>query len=406
MVIISAVPSHVSPDRVVDFNLFDDPRYAQAGGLHAGLFKLAEDHGRGMRWTPHNGGHWYINDHELIFQAARDTELFSSRRMTLPPLPEHLEPRLIPLTLDPPEHGSYRLPLMRAFSPGMVAALEPHIRALAIKLIEAVRPQGACDFIPAIAEPLPVMIFMRLMGMDISRLTEFRRWALGMVSSEDAARADAFVNVGLMMAELIEARRTRPGEDLISRLMEHQIDGRDFTTAELVDFCLLLFIAGLDTVANSLVFGMRHLASDPALQQRLRADPSRIPEAAEELLRCYGVVTVMRIVTRDARFGGVELKAGDRVMLMLAAGNLDPKVFPDPTTFDLDRENKTHIGFNAGPHRCVGSHLARLELRIFYEEWFRRMPTVSIAPAWRPATRAGLTLALTSLPIIWRASDA
>ncbi|RYD95278.1 MAG: cytochrome P450 [Sphingomonadales bacterium] len=187
----------------------------------------------------------------------------------------------------------------------------------------------------------------------------------------------------------------------MSRLMEHQIDGRDFTIEELVDYGLLLFIAGLDTVANSLVFGMRHLAGDPALQQRLRADPSRIPDAVEELLRRYGVVTVMRLVTRDADFGGVRLKGGDRVMLMLAAANLDPNSFPDPASFDLDRENKVHVTFNAGPHRCVGSHLARLELRVFYEEWFRRMPDVRLDPDGRPAFRAGLTLALDRLPLLW-----
>ena len=110
------------------------------------------------------------------------------------------------------------------------------------------------------------------------------------------------------------------------------------------------------------------------LQDRLRADPTLIGEAVEEFLRKFGIANVVRIVTRAAEFGGVQLKAGERVLLMLAAGNYDPKIFPNPAEFDLDRDNKTHISFNTGPHRCVGSHLARVELKLFYEEWFKRMP--------------------------------
>jgi cytochrome P450 len=396
-------PAHVDPDRVVDFDLFDDRRYAEAGGLHAGIYRLAEERDRGIYWTPRNGGHWFLTDHELIFAAARDPELFSNAHMTLPPMPLELEPRLIPLTLDPPAHSTYRLPLMRAFSPAMVAALEPGIRAHAIHLIEAIAGDGHCDFVRAIAEPLPVIIFMRLMGMDPARLPECRGWALDMTSSDDDRRADSFVNVGRMMRELILARQAEPKDDLIGRLVASEIDGQPLAIDELVDYCLLLFIAGLDTVANSLTFGMDHLARHPALQARLRAEPERIPEAVEELLRRYGVVVVMRFITRDAIFGGVEIRAGERVMLLLPAGNLDPAVFAEPERFDLDRDANPHLGFNSGPHRCVGSHLARLELRLFYEEWFRRMPEVRRDPAVPVTTRGGLTLALNALPILWDA---
>jgi cytochrome P450 len=394
-------PDHVPAERVVDFNLFDDRRYAEAGGLHAGILRLAGERERGIYWTPRNAGHWFLTDHELIFTAARDPELFSNARMTLPPMPIELEPRLIPLTLDPPAHSLYRLPLMRAFSPAMVAALEPAIRAHAIQLIEAIAADGQCDFVRAISEPLPVIIFMRLMGMDPARLAECRRWALDMTSSDDNRRAASFVKVGAMMRELILARQAEPRDDLISRLVASEVNGRPIVMDELIDYCLLLFIAGLDTVANSLTFGMHHLARDPALQARLRAEPERIPDAVEEFLRRYGVVVVMRFVTRDASFGGVDIKAGERVMLLLPAGNLDPAVFADPERVDIDREGNPHLGFNSGPHRCVGSHLARLELRLFYEEWFRRMPEVGIDPAIPITTRGGLTLALNALPLRW-----
>ena len=402
---LALAPAHVAPARVVDFDLFDDRRYAAAGGLHAGIFRLAEERERGIYWTPRNGGHWFLTDHELIFTAARDPVLFSNAHMTLPPMPIELEPRLIPLTLDPPAHSSYRLPLMRAFSPGMVAALEPAIRAHAIQLIAAIANDGRCDFVRAISEPLPVIIFMRLMGMDPDRLGECRGWAMDMISNDDQRRADSFVNVGGMMRELILARQAEPRDDLISRLVASEVDGRLLTMDELIDYCLLLFIAGLDTVANSLSFGMDHLARDPALQERLRAEPERIADAVEEMLRRYGVVVVMRFITRDAIFGGVAIKAGERVMLLLPAGNLDGQVFADPTRFDIARDANPHLSFNSGPHRCVGSHLARLELRIFYEEWFRRMPAVRPDPAKSPTARAGLTLGLDSLPILWDAAS-
>lgn len=394
------IPAHVDPAHVVDFDMFHDHRFNEPGGPHAALARLADEAGRGVLWTPHNGGHWLINDHELLFEAVRNPGLFSSTAMTIPPMPAELEPKLIPLFTDPPEHGPYRVPLMRAFAPGRILAMEASIRAFAAELIEAVADKERFDFFDAIAEPMPVVIFMKLMGMPLDRLHEFRGWMVDMVSDSDEARAGAHRNVHAMMKPLIEARQIERGDDLISWLLDSDIDGRPISYDETQAYCLLLFAAGLDTVANSLGFGMNHLASDLALQERLRAEPEMIPEAVEEFLRMFAVATVARTVTRDAEFGGVRLRQGERVMLMIPAANFDPKVFPDAERFDLDRENKAHISFNSGPHRCVGSHLARLELRLFYEEWFKRMPNVRLDPD-RPAEyRMGPTLAVHKLPLV------
>ena len=147
--------------------------------------------------------------------------------------------------------------------------------------------------------------------------------------------------------------------------------------------------AGLDTVVNAMGFGMQHVARHPDLQDRLRAEPKLIPDAVEELLRRYSVSSVARRVTRDADFHGAPLKAGEYVALPLPLGNLDPKAFPDPDRFDLERENKVHMTFNSGPHRCVGSHLARLELNVLYDEWLKRMPNVRPDPDKSPRYRAG-----------------
>ncbi len=399
-----SVPDHVRPESVVDFDLYRDHRFEEEDGLHEGLWRLIQETGQGIFWTPHNGGHWFITDHELLFQAAKQPELFSSTAMTLPPMPADQEPRLIPLGLDPPVHGAYRLPLMRAFSPDIIKAMEKDIRAFAAELIEGIRPNGRAEFVEAIAEPMPIMIFMKLMGMPLDRLREFREWVYDMLSPDNDRRASSYVHVHAMMEPLIREREKEPRDDLISRLVHSEIDGRPVTYDEVQAYCLLLFAAGLDTVANSLSFGVCLLSRDQELQARLRANPELIPEAVEEFLRRYGIVFTPRTAAKDMHFGGVDICKGERVLLMLPAGNLDPTAFPDPARFDLDREDKAHMTFNSGPHRCIGSHLARLELRVFYEEWLKRMPRVQIDPDRRVTYRTGLTLALDKVPIVWDAA--
>jgi cytochrome P450 len=399
----TSVPPHIRPEKVVDYDLYNDDRHQ--GDIHLALHEMAEQEAHGICWTPHNGGHWIITGYDLLFDAARDPGLFSSGANTLPPMPPGQEPRVIPVGLDPPEHGPYRMPLMKGFAPDRIRALEGDIRAFAAELIDRVAQRGECDFVDAIAEPMPVIIFMKMMGMDTSRLREFRGWVYDMLSNDNERRARSHQNIAGMMAELIAARQAQPENDLITELVYSEIGGHRLTTDEVQAYCLLLFGAGLDTVANSLSFSMNYLTGDQALQDRLRADPSLIGEAVEEFLRKFGIANVVRIVTRDAQFGGVQLKRGERVLLMLSAGNYDRKVFSDPERFDLDRDNKTHISFNTGPHRCVGSHLARIEMKVFYEEWFKRMPAVRRDPDKRVVVRGGQTFALENLPLLWDAGQ-
>ena len=395
-------PVHIPPERVIDYDVYRGAFPGEEADLHHGLYRLGEEHGRGIFWTPHNGGHWFINDFELLFEAARQPELFSSTEMTIPPVP--VEPRLIPLFLDPPEHGLFRAPLMRQFTPGRIAAMEAGIRSFTNELIDAIEAEGRCEFVEAMAEPLPIKIFMRIMGMPLDRLREFRDWILDMLSSDDDRRANSYAQIAALMDGLIRERQTEPKDDLISHLLTLEIGDRPITYDEVQAYCLLLFAAGLDTVANALAFGMHFMATRPDLQARLSADPRLIPEAVEELLRKFGVPMPARTAASDFEFGGTQIRKGERVMLMLPACNLDPKTFPDPWSFDLERKNKAHIAFNVGPHRCIGSHLARLELRVFWEEWLRRIPSFHLDPQ-RPAVyRAGLTLAVQELGIVWSPS--
>ena len=404
----------IDPARIVDYDVFGDSRFKEEGDLHLGLHKLGEDVGRGIFWTPRNGGHWFINGHELLFDAVRDPDLFSSNNqesgdgamVMIPPMEDRNEPRFAPQSLDPPEHGVLRLPLIKAFAPARIMQMETGIRELAARLIADLEHRGRGEFLGSVAEPLPVTVFMKMMGMPLDRLPEFRSWMHDIASDENDKRTAAFANIDKAMNELIVARQAEPRDDLISRLLDSDLDGRAPSMVDMQSYCLLLFTAGLDTLVNTFTFGMYHLARHPELQERIRADRSLIPPLIEEILRRYAVAMPPRIVTRDAEFGGVKLSKGELVMLMLPAANLDDSAFPDPLNFDIDREIKPHLTFNAGPHRCVGSHLARLELRVFFEEWFARMPNVRPDPEDPPTYRAGLNLTICKLPLIWDSAAA
>jgi cytochrome P450 len=402
-VLAPAIPGHVDPALVADFDFFADHRFREAGRPHDGLLQLDEDIGRGIFWTPRNGGHWFINDYELLFEAARMPELLGSAGASFPAVPPDEEPFYPPFNVDPPAHAKYRLPLMRAFAPDRIRALEQSIRPFAIELIDAVASNGDCDVLDMIAEPLPIFIFMKLMGFDLARYREFRGWAQAMSHNDLDKRTRAYANTIAMVGPLFEERRIARKDDLLSDLLDAEIDGRPFNQAELDGISIQLLGAGLDTVVNLIGFTIDHFARHPELQDRLRAEPALIPEAIEEMLRRYSVALPIRVVRRDATFHGAALKAGERVALLLPAGNLDPDAFADPGRFDLDRENKTHIAFNTGPHRCVGSHLARLEMVILLEEWLRRLPNIRLDPARPPTYRTGLVYAVTSLHILWDA---
>jgi len=201
--------------------------------------------------------------------------------------------------------------------------------------------------------------------------------------------------------ELVRARMAKREDDLVSRLLDTQIDGRPATMEEVMSYCLLLFTAGLDTVMNGMCYGIRHMAEHPELQAELRAHPERITDAMEEALRRYTFTQPGRIVARDAEALGVTFRQGDMILLALAGSGLDEREFQDALAFDLAREHKAHIAFNSGPHRCVGSHLARIELRICYEEMLKRLPEFRLDPAKPPVMHGGQVIGYDSLPLLW-----
>jgi cytochrome P450 len=297
--------------------------------------------------------------------------------------------------------------LQAVFSPRAALARETEIRNLANQLIDQVIDSGRCEFMSAIAEPLPVQVFLKMMGLPLDRQAEYRaavREQLENITPDPVKNTLMLLKVAKLMRETILDRREDPKDDIISLLWRTEIDGKPVTYEDMENYALLLFVAGLDTVVNGMGFGIRHMAQDLELQNRLRNDPKQIGTAVEELMRRYSIVAVIRKIARNANFQGVDVKQGERALLFLPAADLDPQAFSNPGRVDLAREDDVHIAFNAGPHRCLGSHLARVELRILYEQMLSRLPEFRLDPD-RPATfHCGHVIGVDSLHLTWGSS--
>ena len=403
-------PAHVPDSLVYDFDMFHDP--ALLVDPHKRILDMIKS-APPIFWTPRNGGQWILQGHAANFDAARDTESFSSEIMPheqveailaqLPPDMPHI-PRAYPINLDPPLHAQYRMPLQRVFSPKTINALSGSIRTLAGELIDKVVGQGRCEFMADVAEPLPVQVFLKMLGLPLERLPEYRALVKEHLSETDPNPATSIARlqqVAAAMRDTVLERREHPRDDIISMLWQVEIDGRPTTLEDLENYGVLLFIAGLDTVMQGMGHGARHLALDPALQDELRKDPTLVAQATEEMLRRYTFTVPPRRVNRDLVFQGVEMKRNERAILFLPGADLDPKEFPQPEKFDLRRDGKPHIAFNAGPHRCLGSHLARVELNIVYEEMVKRLPPFRIDPERPPKFKGGHVVGVEELHLVW-----
>lgn len=384
-------PRHVDPRLVVDFDYLNPPGFEPHGDIHAAWRTLHE--GPDIVWTPRHGGHWILTRAEDIAWAQETYQLFSHREFTVPRDPSLSLP---PITLDPPENLPYRAVLTPSFTRKQVQEVyAPKIRALTVELIEQLQPAGACEFVTQFALVMPVSIFLGIADLPLDRREEFLAWGRGMSRREPGASQQ----VHAYLAEVLGRRA--PGDDLLGRIAAACADPRFETTAEVVNMAMLVFAGGLDTVAAELSFAMRYLARHPELQQRLREDPDVIPTAVEEFLRRHGVSATSRLITTAFERKGARFEPGDMAMVPSILAGLDERRYPDPMTVDLDRPTAPHATFGNGPHKCLGQYLARAELQIFFEEWFRRMPPVRLDPDLPPITEAGPVSKITRLDLVW-----
>jgi cytochrome P450 len=329
---------------------------------------------------------------ELSEHVLRHHELFSSvGGLDL----GNIRP-LIPLNVDPPEHSKYRKILDPIFAPKQMAAQEDDITARVNHFVDAFADRGECNFTEEFAELLPSSVFLGLMGLPWDELATFLHLRDGILRPDKLdgdARYDGEKRLAVQRATgreiyayfdaVCDERQRHPAADILSHLVTVEIDGERLTREEILDICFLFLIAGLDTVSDSLTCFYAFLANNPDHRRQLVENPALIPNAVEELLRWESPVPsgVPRIATRDTELpNGLRVPAGAAVMVNYGAANIDPSEFPDGFDVRFDREVNRHIAFGAGVHRCLGSHLARRELRIALREWHRRIPEYSIKP--------------------------
>jgi cytochrome P450 len=349
------------------------------------------------RW----GGFWVASRYEDVYEVGRDTERFVSAPGVLIPPIGHGRP-LPPMEADAPEHMAFRELLLPRFAPAAVARLEDDVRALAAGLLDDVVADGRADLYELLAKPLPMLVITRLLGIERDEL--FWEWVdtlmYGRVqdTSPDLIRETAASLYAYLGARLDE-RRAERRDDLLSLLLDGSVDGRPFAADEILDLAFFLVIAGLENTAFGIRATLRHLAVEPEHRAAVLAEPSLVGNLVEQSLRLYPPVTALcRTATRDTTVAGAEIAAGERVLLLFGSANRDAAVFEDADGFHLDRRDGRHLAFGIGPHRCAGSHLARLEMRVAVEEVLRRIPDFRLAPGPDPGWyRAG------PLEVVWDA---
>jgi cytochrome P450 len=356
-----------------------------------------------------------IARYEDVVWALRHPEIFSSEmdlQMAL-----GTERPMIPQQIDPPAQTRYRKILDPRFSRRRMAEIEPDVRASANRLIDRFVDAGECEFDRDFAVPLPCQAFLSLMGLPQEELGLFlelkdliirpqERRQIQSLEDARAIRADAGRRIYAYFEELIDARRSRSGDDLMGYLVTAEIDGEKLSRNEILDICFLLILAGLDTVTATLGCNVAYLAANPEQRRKLVRRPELIPAAVEELLRWETpVMAVPRLARRDVELHGFQIREGELVTLLLGSADTDDAEFADAQLVDFERARNRHVAFGAGPHRCLGSHLARMELEVALEEWHRRVPDYAIRQGEQPIYSPGIR-EVRYLPLVWGPSGA
>jgi cytochrome P450 len=327
------------------------------------------------RW----GGFWTVFRHEDICRVARDPETFiSSPTQVVPPISSPERPWL-PLQSDPPMHRKYRAPLIPFFRGDRIWSFEPRMTEMANELIDGFIGQGEADFAQQLGIPLPAMGMCLLLGLPEAEWRYFHDWTDRLIKSAFAGDMDG-VNATLddvaAFAEgwIAERRKTRK-EDVIDAMLHTEIDGRPMTETEIIGTFTLLFSAGHQTTADGITSSLKYLGKHPEIRAQLVADPSLLPAASVELIRLAAPIRALaRTASKPVEIRGRGIGAGERVVLIFGAGSRDESVFDKPDEFDVHRDNRKHLAFGNGVHRCIGEELAKLEVRICLQEVLRRIP--------------------------------
>ncbi len=384
-----------------DYDLFDpayvaDP-YPIWDGLRDGCPVAHTD-----RW----GGSWLPTRYEDVVAVAHDVEHFSSDDVGVAPRAEDdddmLPAGLPPISADPPEHTWSRRLLLPWFSHRRVAGYEASTRDICRSLVDGLVGSGRADAAADYAQQIPVRVIAQVLGVPNEMSDTFTGWVRDVleyanVPERRKAGRDAML---AYFIEQMEQRRDRPGDDLISVLLHSEVDGEPVPDSYVLGIVALTLIAGVDTTWSGIGASLWHLATHAEDRQRLVDEPELLPTAIEELLRAYSPVTMARVATEDVEVDGCPIKAGDKVLLSFPAANRDPDAFPDADKVVIDRLKNRHVAFGVGIHRCAGSNLARMELRVALEEWLARIPEFHLVEGAEVTWAGGQVRGPRSLPVI------
>jgi cytochrome P450 len=358
------------------------------------------------RW----GSSWLPTRFEDVFAIAHDHERFSSRSITVTPVPHEQAAaadysiRALPISVDPPMHTWSRRLLLPAFNLRSVEKWEPVTRDLCRSLVAGFAREGRADAAAGYAQQIPVRVIAGMLGIPAEMSDTFTGWVRGVLEiglQNPEIRVKSRAAIIAFFRECLATRRATPGDDLISELLAAEVDGHPIAEDDIIGICVLLLIAGIDTTWSAIGSSLWHLATHAEDRARLAADPRLMSTAVEELLRAYAPVTMARIVNQDTEVAGCPMRAGDRVLMSFPAANRDPEKFPDADKVLIDRPKNPHIAFGVGIHRCVGSNLARMEVRVALEEWMAGIPDFWVEEPDAVTWAGGQVRGPRSLPVVF-----
>ena len=361
-------PANVPPELVVDFNVHAPPGAER--DLHGAWRKLHD--GPDIVWAPYHGGHWIFTRAADIDFAQRNHDPFSMRDVTMP---ANTRPtRLLPLESDPPEHTPFRAILNPWFSPKRISELKDFTRQFAIDLIEDLKPRGECEFMQDFALILPIAIFMRLTNLPMDDRVKLLGYAQMSTRGTPAQRGEASHLMQAYLGPVIASRRAHPGDDVLSAVVHAKVDGEPISDVDMMSMLLVILFGGLDTVASTLGFIANFIAGSPAHRRQLLEEPALVDNAVDELMRRFAPSATARTLSRDYEYQGLHFLTGDKVYITPLLAGIDERRFPDAWHVDFKRHDVQHNSFGVGPHRCPGSLLAKLEIKLFLQEWLARIP--------------------------------
>ena len=413
----ATTPDTATPGDATPSTAADSDRFAAEHGLNIFSDRYVQDSAQGwdevrgqcpVAHTTEYGVGWVPITWDAIAEVAYDTDAFSSRDISVAPSPEDASLLVAPpITSDPPMHTDARRLLLPFFAPKAVEPMAETTREISRDRLDAIevelaelkaaaasdKPSGVpaadpaadnvIDAAESYAKHIPVRVIARMLGLPESDEMQFSGWAIDILQTdvEEVERRIGATKALLgYFAELVEMRRRERADDLPSKLIDMTLPNGDaLTDQHIVGTCFLLLIAGIDTTQSSIGAALNYLATHSEDRQRLVDEPELIPTAIEEILRAFSPVTMARVVAEDTEIAGCPVHAGEKVYLAFGAGNRDPEKFDRADEVVIDRTENRHFAFGLGIHRCLGSNLARLELKIALEEWLKRFPDFELA---------------------------